>query len=119
MNTDTNLLQETRDIIHFCGKSPDDIKFIGSRDGVYSCTWTDFESLANFDYDRGYGAQKVASDLVIVFKDSSYFSRHEYDGSERWVYNKCPKRNKQTKTITRLLTDSSGWETIEEMNTES
>lgn len=49
----------------------------------------DFFRLLNFEYDEGYGGQLVYG--VIVFNDGIWMSRGEYDGSEWWEYNKCPK----------------------------
>lgn len=42
----------------------------------------------NFDYDNGYGTQEISG--VVLFKDNTWLSRGEYDGSEWWVYNKPP-----------------------------
>lgn len=43
----------------------------------------------NFNYDNSYGTQHVYG--CIVFTDNTWLSREEYDGSEWWEYNKCPK----------------------------
>lgn len=45
------------------------------------------ESL-NFQYDSGFGTQKV--DGTIWFKDGTFSERGEYDGSEWWDYHKAP-----------------------------
>lgn len=111
----TNLLKETLSDIKFNGKTPEDILFIGSRDGEYSCTWDEFIVLANIEYDSGYGGQEIASDLVIVFKDNTYMDRYEYDGSESWAYNETPKAKKKTKKITRLTGDSC-WVSLRSLN---
>jgi hypothetical protein len=42
----------------------------------------------DFDYDDGYGGQEIFG--CVVFKDNTWLSRGEYDGSEWWEYNKCP-----------------------------
>jgi len=78
------LLNETVDKINQSGLDLDDIIFIGSKDGKYSCNWLEFETLADRDYDSGYGGQEVASDLIIAFKCGTVMSRTEYDGSEWW-----------------------------------
>ena len=62
--------------------------FIGSNESGHACTWAEFEGLADFDYDSGFGAAYVASDLRIVFSDGADMTRHEYDGSECWRYSK-------------------------------
>ena len=80
----SNLLYETREAIKQSKHRPWDIIFIGSKYSGHSCTWQEFIGLADQQYDNGYGSQEVALDLIIVFKDSSYLEREEYDGSEWW-----------------------------------
>lgn len=43
----------------------------------------------NFDYDSGYGGQNLFG--TIWYKDGTWSSRGEYDGSEWWEYNRCPR----------------------------
>lgn len=45
-------------------------------------------SSLDFFYDDGYGLQHLYG--TILFKDSTWLSRWEYDGSEGWEYNKPP-----------------------------
>lgn len=80
----TNLLREVLDGLAEERRTPDDITYIGSRDG-HSCTWEQFRTLADVNYDSGYGGQEVVADLEIHFKDGSWWERAEYDGSEWWV----------------------------------
>jgi hypothetical protein len=80
----TTLLQETLSCMSHRGKTPDDIVFIGSLNTGHSCTWDEFTILADRHYDKGFGAQKVATDLAICFSDGSRFTRWEHDGSEGW-----------------------------------
>lgn len=47
-----------------------------------------YETLKSINYDNGYGLQQLFGE--IVFKDGSWLSRREYDGSEWWRLNKCP-----------------------------
>jgi hypothetical protein len=42
----------------------------------------------NFSYDRGYGHQYIVG--TIWYTDGTWSERGEYDGSEWWVYRKCP-----------------------------
>ena len=42
----------------------------------------------DFEYDSGYGGQELFG--TIWFKDGTWASRREYDGSEWWEYNECP-----------------------------
>jgi hypothetical protein len=45
------------------------------------------ESL-DFEYDNGYGGQELFGN--IWFKDGTWASRGEYDGSEWWEHHICP-----------------------------
>lgn len=36
----------------------------------------------DFEYDNGYGTQEISG--VVLFKDNTWLSRGEYDGSEWW-----------------------------------
>lgn len=111
-----NLLKETIEAITESGHTPDDIVFIGSEQSGHECTWEQFQRLADVEYNAGYGAQKVASDLIIVFRDGQRMDRHEYDGSECWSVMAPFKRPAQSLPITRLLVteDQVGWKTVAE-----
>lgn len=85
----TNLLLETAEAITNSGHEPKDIIFIGSMRSGHSCTWEEFQTLADRLYDDGFGGQNVASDLIIAFSDGIVMERGEYDGSEWW--NVLPK----------------------------
>lgn len=113
-----NLLTETQSDIEQSGHTVDEIIFIGSESSGHSCDWNEFTMLANKDYDSGFGAQKVASDLVIVFSDGAKMWRHEYDGSENWDYSAPFETPKETKKIGSLFTSNVGWEDLEDINNE-
>lgn len=83
-----NLLNETITVLHNNNYGMDDIEAIQGSDIRISVDR--FKELADVDYDNGYGAQEVATDLVILMKDGSWFSRGEYDGSEWWQLNRRP-----------------------------
>lgn len=110
-----NLLEETIANLNEIGKTSDEIKFIGNTEG-YSCTWDEFVNLANFDYDNGYGAAKIATDLIIVFNDNSVMSRGEYDGSEWWDYTPKFIMPKVKLPIKRLTYKNSFLSTLKEMH---
>lgn len=114
-----NLLKETIEAIGCAGKTPEQIIFIGSEESGHECTWEEFLVLADFDYNSGYGAQKVASDLIIVFSDGQKMWRDEYDGSESWAYS-APfvKEKGDKKPISRLHVTKAqiGWCTLAEVN---
>jgi len=42
----------------------------------------------DFDYDEGYGGQRLYGN--IWYTDGTWSTRVEYDGSEWWEYHKCP-----------------------------
>lgn len=113
-----NLLKETIEDIKQSGHDQNDIIFIGSEFSGYSCTWDEFIKLADHEYDAGFGAQKVATDLVIVFNDGAKMWRREYDGSERWDYSSPFKMPMETKPITRLFTRNIGWDDLNAINKE-
>lgn len=114
----TNFLEETVENLKSWKKKPRDIKFIGSLSSGHSCTWEEFEELANFEYDSGFGGQVVASDIVILFEDGSYMNRGEYDGSEWWEYVYSPIIPKKLKKIKHLKSPhNNGWETLSACNT--
>ena len=117
----TNLLEETIEDIARSGHKPEDIIFIGSEASGHRCTWEEFQALANVDYDAGYGAQEIASDLIIVFRDGAKMWRHEYDGSERWDYSEPFKMPEQSLPIKRLKVpaDRVGWCDLAECNADS
>lgn len=111
-----NLLKETKDIIEALHQNVDDIIFIGSEYSGRSCTWEEFCTLADFEYDSGYGSQKVATDLVIVFRDTTMMYREEYDGSEHWGIKRPFIMPKDRLPIHTLGGDEHMWDSLEGMN---
>ena len=115
----TNLLKETEHVLKIFKKKPADIDWIGSKDGKYAINWEQFKNLAaSIDYDAGFGAQEIARDLVVVFKDGDWLIRDEYDGAESWELQSLPKKRIRSKPIYRLCVneDEVGWRTIDYMN---
>ena len=114
-----NFLNETNDCIKDSGHSIEDIIFIGSSDGEYGCDWNQFESIANFEYDDGFGSQKIPTDLIIVFSDNSTMWRGEYDGAEAWEYSKLFKMPAEFKKLNSLICpEKVGWYSIKEIHEE-
>lgn len=113
-----NLLNETIEAIRGSGHTPEDIIFIGSEESGHSCTWEEFQALADIEYSHGFGAARVATDLVIVFSDGQKLWRGEYDGSEWWEFSAPFVMPKATKPIVRLTangTELVGWCTLEQL----
>ncbi len=108
-----NLLKETINDIERAKLKIEDITFIGSKDGKYRCTWNEFESLANIEYYDGFGGQEIANDLTIVFRNGVICNRHEYDGSECWVFHVLPPILDNPNKIKKL--HGGMWESIAEI----
>jgi hypothetical protein len=112
----TNLLAETDEAISKSGHTPGDIIFIGSEDTGHRCTWDEFVSLADFEYNSDFGVAHIADDLKIVFKDGATMWRGEYDGKEWWEYS-APFVAPQKDLPIRSLGGSDGaWNTLSELN---
>jgi hypothetical protein len=112
---EVSFLAETRQAIAASGHKPEDIIYIGSTgDGVcYETSWDEFESLADFTYDSGFGGAEVATDLRIVFSDGADMHRGEYDGSGWWEFSYPFVRPEHTEPIRRLR--GGMWDTLAEL----
>ena len=86
----TNLLDETLENLDEHGKTKHDVLFVQTKNATGS--WEDFEKIASFEYDCGFGGQEVESSLVIVGHDW-WIERGEYDGSEWWEFKTSPIKN--------------------------
>lgn len=113
-----NLLKETTEDIEKSGHKIEDIVFIGSEKTGHECTWEQFASMADRDYDNGFGSPQVAQDLVIVFADGATMTRGEYDGSEWWQYSTPFERPTGQHSITSLFAgpENVGWVDLGEIN---
>lgn len=77
-----NFLKETASIMINYGLNPEDIIYIGN--GKESCSWDEFQTIANINYDNGWGGAEIDEALIIVFANGVEMHRGEYDGSEWW-----------------------------------
>lgn len=91
MDDKRNLLQETIEILHEHGRTPNDVRWVGNQEGTVVSSWQSFEAVADFEYDSGYGGNEVQLDLVIVGEDW-WLERGEYDGREWWEFKRLPER---------------------------
>lgn len=98
-----NLLTETLRKIDNSNLSVNDIVYIGTRDGKYSCSWEEFKDLSDKSYDNGYGGAEVNPALIIVFKGREELHRGEYDGSEWWDLWKPFKVPDNTEPLTEIF----------------
>lgn len=109
-----NLLKETLGFMKRVDKTIDDIDWIGSED--FRIPVDRFFNVANVVYDDSYGAQEVASDLIIVFKDSSAMYRCEYDGAEWWKFINLKRPSVERNDITKIVDKGCGYKTLAELN---
>lgn len=96
-----NLLEETMEKLHENGKIFDDVRYIVTSKGSYDCYMGEmydkyrfipkelFLKIADINYDSGFGCIEIDESLKIV-GDDWWLERHEYDGSEWWVFKTYP-----------------------------
>jgi len=63
---------------------------INLREGYSKEEYEEFLNRLDFEYDNGYGGQELYG-IVWLMEENTWLERGEYDGSEWWEYNKCPK----------------------------
>jgi hypothetical protein len=96
-----NLLRETEEKLSQAGKCASDVLWVGSElFGWFS--WEEFSSLANREYDNGFGGQEVSGGLITVGEDW-WLERGEYDGSEWWEFKTLPKKPQEHKVPMSLF----------------
>ncbi len=118
-----NLLKETDAVLAENGKTFDDLIAVTGHDFQFPVSV--FRTLADTDYDSGYGAPEVAEDMVLI-GDGFWLERHEYDGSEWWEYKEMPQYQNLPVRTPKALTVrqankngedvSCGWETLSNLN---
>jgi len=108
-----NLLLETIDNLILFGKTPCDVRWVGSCSGIYAMSWDEFAKIANIEYDEGFGGQEIARDLVVV-GDNWWMERHEYDGSENWKFKRIPKKCMNAESFTNV--SGGSWDSLDELN---
>ena len=86
-----NFLKETRRFLALQGRTPSEVKWVGSQDGVYAVSWEVFESIADFEYYKYQGRYGIARDLVVVGQ-LWWLSRSEIGGVPVWVHNEQPRK---------------------------
>lgn len=96
MGDKENFLKETVQKLLYHGKTPKDVLWVGMQKSW--TTWQNFQDVADFEYDSGYGSQQIVEDLIIVGKDW-WLERGEYDGSEWWEFKQYPVRPEEIRSI--------------------
>lgn len=101
-----NLLRETIDALEENSHTSADVRWVG--DTKYWITWEQFASLADFDYDDGFGGVQIREELLIVGDDDWWLERHEYDGSEWWEFKRLPARGEPAELFSVRTTIHQG-----------
>ena len=102
-----NLYEETIKQLTANGKTLDDIAAVQGED--FAISIDEFIELSKqLDYDSGFGAAHVATDLVII-GDDWWMERGEYDGSEWWEFRRAPKPIQEIRSVTALGGRSEMW----------
>lgn len=65
------------------------------REGYSDEEYQAFLESLNKEYDNGYGCQELYG--TIWYTNHSWSDRSEYDGSEWWTFQSCPKVPKELK----------------------
>lgn len=108
----SNLWEETIEFLKENDKTFEDVLFIQGED--FKVTKENFEIVAKkTDYDSGFGAQRVATDLVLV-GDGWWIERAEYDGSEWWKFKTIPTEKDKVEHIYHL--GNGMWDTLKDLN---
>lgn len=85
-----NLLSESITLLERMGYTTADVLWVGNSANNTYVSWDQFAELVKgLEYNEGFGCNNIHLDLVIVGKDW-WLTRHEYDGSEEWLFNKLP-----------------------------
>lgn len=108
-----NLLKETEETLKKNGKSLSDIEWVGCP--MFQIDIGQFLNLADVDYDAGFGAPEVATDLLVVGKDF-WLERHEYDGCEWWKFKTCPAKPNDVRNVHTLV--GGAWDSLSQLNEE-
>lgn len=105
-----NLLQETLEFLSDNSRKPEDVEWVGGD--TFWFTWDEFAALADVEYDKGYGSQEVASDLII-WGDDFRLVRAEYEGSEWWEFQHHIWPRPHEHRVPKRLTGGN-WATLEQ-----
>jgi hypothetical protein len=96
-----NLLEETQQKLENNGKTPNDVKWVGYKNGTKATSWEGFVKLAkDHNYDNGYGGENIHLSLVVV-GDDWWLGRQEYDGSEWWEFFTLPVLKEKFSELTQ------------------
>lgn len=95
-----NLLVEIAEILGKAGMDIDQIACVTNRDGSDNIDVTSFlETARRFEYDPGYGSEKVPADLVLMLTDGTWLERVTDDGAEWFEHKRPPKVTAKPRTV--------------------
>lgn len=107
MPRDNNFLEETIKDLESEGINPEiEEVWVVDTNLKRKMSWSRFKQLANFEYDSGFGAEKINVYLQIQGKDW-WMERHEYDGSEWWEFKRQPVLPESTAEVALYFYRSS------------
>ena len=82
-----NFLEDTLYSLARAGRKSTEVVWVGSSDGKYAISWTEFVRIASFEFDDMSTPRCIAIDLVVVGKDFC-MRRYEYQsGRDGWVFS--------------------------------
>lgn len=103
-----NFLEETTAILEQHNKSWSDVCFIRTEE-VQVKDIENFKKSMDFEYDNGFGSEKIPMDLILVGKNW-WIERHEYDGSEWWEYKSLPSKSSKIEDVFLMPTGFDSYE---------
>ena len=103
-----NFYKETLFAIETSGKTVSDIEWIGTRNGESRITWEEFVKISDFKYPNNVSVAEIDPDLIILFKDESYFERKYHDYTEGWELKSPIKKDSNFKPFI-LQKTNIGW----------
>ena len=103
-----NLWEETISVLKDHYLTWEDVDHIILDGDNVTISKENFEELARkTDYDNGWGAAEIRTDLIIVGWNW-WLERNEYDGSEWWEFRTMPIIPNEITTVTKLTTNDWG-----------
>lgn len=96
-----NLLLEIVEKLGESGMTVADIACVTNRDGSDNIDVASFLDMARyFEYDPGYGSEKIPADLVIMMLDGTWLERMVDDGAEWFEHKRPPKVKPRPRIVT-------------------
>ena len=67
-----NFLKETKELVDASGMTP---IYIGLADGNVTMTWEHFQTIADFDYDDGFGDNVIHLDFIVAELEKAHLAK--------------------------------------------